>query len=218
MNEPAVFDDTYEKSMPKTNMHYDGKKFIEHREVHNIYGYYYQKVAFNSLLNRFDYKIRPFILSRSYYAGCQKNGWIWTGDQASTYDFMNTSIELNFANAVCGVSGCGTDVGGFINNPTPDLMKSWYDLGFLYIFFRGHSAFNTIRREPWLFEENIKNSIIDSIKLRYNLLMFFYSKFYEYTINGVSIMKPLWMIFKNNEKLFEKLLNIKEQGSLFVLG
>ena len=218
MNEPAVFDDTYEKSMPKTNMHYDGEKYIEHREVHNIYGYYYQKVAFNSLLNRFDYKIRPFILSRSYYAGCQKNGWIWTGDQVSTYDFMNTSIELNFANAVCGVSGCGTDVGGFINNPTPDLMKSWYDLGFLYIFFRGHSAFNTIRREPWLFEENIKNSIIDSIKLRYNLLMFFYSKFYEYTINGVSIMKPLWMIFKNNEKLFEKLLNIKEQGSLFVLG
>jgi len=28
MNEPAVFDDTYEKSMPKTNMHYDGKNFI----------------------------------------------------------------------------------------------------------------------------------------------------------------------------------------------
>ena len=28
MNEPAVFDDTYEKLMPKTNMHYDGKNFI----------------------------------------------------------------------------------------------------------------------------------------------------------------------------------------------
>ena len=218
MNEPAVFDDAYEKSMPKTNMHFDGKKYIEHREIHNIYGYYYQKVAFNSLLNRFNNKIRPFILSRSFYAGSQKNGWIWTGDQGATYDFMDTSIELNFVNGLCGISGCGTDVGGFNFNPTPELMKSWYDLGFLYIFFRGHSAFNTIRREPWLFEENIKNSIIDSIRLRYNLLMFFYSKFYEYTLNGVSIMKPLWMIFKNNEKLFEKLLSIKEQGSLFVLG
>ena len=218
MNEPAVFDDNYEKSMPRTNIHFDGKQKVEHREIHNIYGYYYQKVAFNSLLNRFNNKIRPFILSRSYYAGCHKNGWIWTGDQDATYDFMNTSIELQFTNGLCGAVGCGTDVGGFLNSPTPDLMKSWYDLGFLYMFFRGHSAFNTIRREPWLFSEDIKNSIIDSIKLRYNLLMFFYSKFYDYTLNGVSVMKPIWMIFKNNEKLFEKLLNIKEQGSLFVLG
>ena len=31
-------------------------------------------------------------------------------------------------------------------------------------------------------------------------------------------MKPLWMLFHNNEKIFEKLLNIKEQGSVFVLG
>ena len=218
MNEPSVFDDNYEKTMPRTNIHFDGKQQVEHREIHNIYGYYYQKCAFNSLLNRFNNKTRPFILSRSYYAGSHKNGWIWTGDQGATYDFMNTSIELNFTNGLCGISGCGTDVGGFLNSPTPDLLKSWYNLGFLYIFFRGHSAFNTIRREPWLFEEDIKNSIIESIKLRYNLLMFFYSKFYDYTLNGVSIMKPLWMIFKDNEKLFEKLLNLEEQGSLFVLG
>ena len=108
--------------------------------------------------------------------------------------------------------------GGFLDSPTPDLMKSCYNLGFLYVFFRGHYAFNTIRREPWLFNEDVKNSIIESIRLRYNLLMFFYSKFYDYTLNGISIMKPFWMIFKGNKKIFEKLLHVKEQGSLFVLG
>jgi alpha 1,3-glucosidase len=97
-------------------------------------------------------------------------------------------------------------------------MKSWYDLGLLYIFFRAHSAFNTIRREPWLFNDDIKNSIISNIKLRYNLLMFFYTKFFEYTLHGVSILKPLWMLFHNDEKIFEKLVNIKEQGSIFVIG
>ena len=218
MNEPSVFDDRYEKTMPKTNIHFDGKQNVEHREIHNIYGYYYQKVAYNSLLNRFENKIRPFTLSRSYYAGSQKNGWIWTGDQGASYDFMNTSIELNFTNGFCCISGCGTDVGGFLNNPTPELMKSWYDLGLLYIFFRAHSAFNTIRREPWLFNDDIKNSIISNIKLRYNLLMFFYTKFFEYTLHGVSILKPLWMLFHNDEKIFEKLLNVKEQGSIFVIG
>jgi alpha-glucosidase (family GH31 glycosyl hydrolase) len=48
--------------MPKTNIHFDGKQHVEHREIHNIYGYYYQKVAYNSLLNRFENKIRPFTL------------------------------------------------------------------------------------------------------------------------------------------------------------
>ena len=60
------------------------------------------------------------------------------------------------------MSGCGADLGGFLSSPTPELMKSWYDLGFLYVFFRGHSAFNTIRREPWLFNDDVKDSIIDS--------------------------------------------------------
>ena len=58
MNEPSVFDDRYEKTMPKSNIHFDGKQNVEHREIHNIYGYYYQKVAYNSLLNRYKNKIR----------------------------------------------------------------------------------------------------------------------------------------------------------------
>ena len=56
-------------------------------------------------------------------------------------------------------------------------MNSWYDLGLLYIFFKAYYTFNIFRREPWPVQDDIKNSIILSIKLRYNLLMFFYTKF-----------------------------------------
>ena len=49
--------------------------------------------------------------------------------------------------------------------------------------------------------------------------MFFYTKFYEYTLHGVNILKPIWMLFYNNNKiLFDKFINIKEQGSIFILG
>ena len=49
--------------------------------------------------------------------------------------------------------------------------------------------------------------------------MFFYTKFYEYTLHGVNILKPLWMLFHDkNKNLFNKFLNIKEQGSIFILG
>lgn len=214
MNEPSVFD-SEEMTMPKTNLHFDGTQLVEHKEVHNIYGYFYQKVAYNSLKNRFDNKYRPFILSRSYYAGSQQNSFIWTGDNKATYEFMNNGIETNIINGLCGHSSCGSDVGGFINNPSAQLMKDWYSFGLFYMFFRGHSAFDTIRREPWLFGDDVLNSIKNSIILRYHILMFIYTKFYEYTQTGVSVLKPIWMVFKEQ---FNELINIKDNSSLFVLG
>ena len=214
MNEPSVFD-SEEMTMPKTNIHNDGTQLVEHSEVHNIYGYFYQKVAYESLKNRLGNKYRSFILSRSFYAGSQQNGFIWTGDNKATYDFMHNGTETNIINGLCGHSSCGTDVGGFIDDPTPQLMKDWYSLGLFYMFFRGHSAFNTIRREPWLFGNEVCKSIKESIIQRYHLLMYIYTKFYEYTQTGVSILKPIWMVFR---EYFNDLINIKHNSSLFVLG
>ena len=216
MNEPSVFDAREnDNSMPKTNIHNDGSQLVEHREVHNIYGHFYQKVAYEALKSRLGSNKRAFTLSRSFYAGTQQNGFVWTGDQGTTMDFMNSSIETNIINALCGISGCGSDVGGFLNNPTPEVMKSWYSLGIFYTFFRGHSCIDTIRREPWLFEKSICNSIIESIRLRYHLLMYTYTKFYEHVNNGIPVLKPIWMKFK---KYFNYFINMKEQGSLFIFG
>ena len=217
MNEPSVFTmvRSEEGTMPKTNIHNDGTQLVEHREVHNLYGYFYQKTAYESLKNRLGDNNRAFILTRSFYAGSQKYGFIWTGDQCSTFEYFNTSIETNMINSLCGISGTGSDVGGFMNNPTPELMKVWYNLGNFYPFFRGHSSIGTIRREPWLFEKEICDSIIESIRLRYHLLMYVYTKFFEHTKSGIPILKPMWMKFRNN---FDDFINTKEQGSLFIFG
>lgn len=215
MNEPSVFDSQDDNSMPKTNIHNDGTQLVEHREVHNIYGHFYQKVAYEALKSRLGSNKRAFTLSRSFYAGSQQNGFIWTGDQGISMEFLNSSIETNIINALCGISGCGSDIGGFMGSPTAEVVKSWYTLGIFYSFFRGHSSIDTVRREPWLYEEDICNSIIDSIRLRYHLLMYTYTKFYEHSNNGIPILKPIWMKFRNN---FNDLINISEQGSLFVFG
>ena len=217
MNEPSVFtlSPSEDRTMPKTNIHNDGTQLVEHREIHNLYGYFYHKIAYESLKYRLGENKRAFILSRSFYAGSQKKGFIWTGDQKSTFDHFYCSIETNIINSLCGISGTGSDVGGFMDNPTPELMKVWYNLGNFYPFFRGHSCIGTIRREPWLFEKDICDSIIESIKLRYHLLMYVYTKFYEHTKNGIPILKPIWMKFRDN---FEDFIQMEEQGALFVFG
>ena len=51
MNEPACFD-PYEHSMPKANLHNFGESegIYEHREVHNLYGYYNTMATYEGLL------------------------------------------------------------------------------------------------------------------------------------------------------------------------
>jgi alpha-glucosidase (family GH31 glycosyl hydrolase) len=53
MNEPACFD-PYEKSMAKANLHNfgDSSKLVEHRDVHNLYGYYNTQATYEGLLKR----------------------------------------------------------------------------------------------------------------------------------------------------------------------
>ena len=69
MNEPACFD-PYEKTMPKSNIHnFGNNNLVEHRDAHNTYGYFNHKATYEGLLERSKGQERPFVLSRSYFAG-----------------------------------------------------------------------------------------------------------------------------------------------------
>ena len=75
MNEPAVFEGS-ENTFPRTNLHGSN---IENRDLHNIYGMYAHRATYEGLLLR-NSNSRPFTLSRAFYAGTQRYGAIWTGD------------------------------------------------------------------------------------------------------------------------------------------
>ena len=68
MNEPSVFNGP-EVTMPKDLMHVGN---VEHREMHNIYGHLYVMGTHAGHLKRSDNQLRPFILTRSAFAGTQR--------------------------------------------------------------------------------------------------------------------------------------------------
>ncbi|KAM4667279.1 neutral alpha-glucosidase C isoform 5-T5 [Amazona ochrocephala] len=70
MNEPSVFKGA-ELTMQKDAVHYNN---WEHREVHNLYGFYQQMATAEGLIKRSSGKERPFVLTRSFFAGSQKYG------------------------------------------------------------------------------------------------------------------------------------------------
>ncbi|KAI4343476.1 hypothetical protein L6164_010819 [Bauhinia variegata] len=198
MNEPSVFNGP-EVTMPRDALHYGG---VEHRELHNAYGYYFHMATADGLIKRGDGKDRPFVLSRAFFAGSQRYGAVWTGDNSADWDHLRVSVPMVLSLGLTGMSFSGADVGGFFGNPEPELLVRWYQIGAFYPFFRGHAHHDTKRREPWLFGERNTELIREAIHVRYALLPYFYTLFREANTTGVPVARPLWMEFPSDEATF----------------
>ncbi|XP_043690033.1 probable glucan 1,3-alpha-glucosidase [Telopea speciosissima] len=214
MNEPSVFNGP-EVTMPRDALHYGG---VEHRELHNAYGYYFHMASTDGLLKRGDGKDRPFILSRAFFAGSQRYGAVWTGDNSADWDQLRVSVPMILTLGLTGISFSGADVGGFFGNPEPELLVRWYQIGAYYPFFRGHAHHDTKRREPWLFGERNTELMREAIRIRYTLLPYFYTLFREANTSGIPVVRPLWMEFPVDEATFSNDEAFMVGNSLLVQG
>uniref|UniRef100_A0A669PRU5 Uncharacterized protein n=1 Tax=Phasianus colchicus TaxID=9054 RepID=A0A669PRU5_PHACC len=198
MNEPSVFKGA-ELTMQKDAVHYNN---WEHRELHNLYGFYQQMATAEGLIKRSSGKERPFVLTRSFFAGSQKYGAVWTGDNTAEWGYLKISIPMLLTISMAGISFCGADVGGFIGDPEPELLVRWYQAGAYQPFFRGHSNMKSKRREPWLFGEKNTQIIREAIRERYVLLPYLYTLFYRAHTEAEPVMRPLWIEFPEKLETF----------------
>ncbi|EFA77026.1 alpha-glucosidase II [Heterostelium album PN500] len=199
MNEPSVFDGP-EVSMHKDALHHGS---VEHRDLHNMYGYYYHMATADGLVKRnSDQNDRPFVLSRAFFAGSQRIGAIWTGDNAAQWSHLKVANPMLLSLGLAGITFSGADVGGFFGNPDGELMARWYQAGAFQPFFRGHAHLDAKRREPWLFGEPYLSVMRSAIQQRYSFLPLWYTIFYQNTLNGAPTMRPLWVEFPSDANLF----------------
>lgn len=105
--------------MPKDSIHYGG---WEHRDVHNINGMlfvclfcpfysfmilisgYQSNTTAKALIARSTPAKRPFVLTRSFFAGSQRFGAMWTGDNMGTWEHMEVGVKMVLANGIAGMS------------------------------------------------------------------------------------------------------------------
>ncbi|KIM31479.1 glycoside hydrolase family 31 protein [Serendipita vermifera MAFF 305830] len=198
MNEPSVFNGP-EITMPKTNLHFDG---WEHRDVHNINGMLFQNATSQAVKYRTDPPQRPFVLSRAFFAGSQRFGAVWTGDNLGTWEHMAIGVPMVLSNGIAGITFSGADVGGFFGNPDIEMLVRWYQVGAFAPFFRAHAHIDTKRREPFLLSEPHKSMVRDIIRLRYSLLPVWYTAFRYSSVSGVPVLRPQYTVFPNDPKGF----------------
>lgn len=149
---------------------------------------------------------RVFILTRSAYAGQQRNSAAtWSGDIQGTWDVLAKQIVggLNFS--LCGIPYWTTDIGGFFvnypngsNNPEyRELYTRWFEYGAFCPLFRSHGT--QALREMWQFGPDVEKTLLKYDNLRYRLMPYIYSQAWNVTNNNGTIMRALVMDFPNDE-------------------
>ena len=198
MNEPSVFNGP-ETTMPKDNLHHGN---WEHRDVHNINGMTFHNATYEALLHRDKTPKRPFVLTRSFFAGSQRTAAMWTGDNLADWGHLEASIPMILAQNIAGFPFSGADVGGFFGNPSKELLTRWYQAGIFNPFLRAHAHIDTRRREPYLAGEPYTPIIAKALRLRYALLPAWYTAFHDASVTGAPIVRPNYYVHPGDEAGF----------------
>ena len=191
MNEPTSFVAWGELTLPDSTRHHLEGTGGDHRQAHNLYGLQMNRAAWESL-RRCSPDQRPWILSRSGWAGGQRYAWNWTADTECTWDCLRMNLTSILGLAVSGFSYTGPDIGGFSGDPSAELFLRWFQMAAFLPFFRTHSAVGTAPREPWVYGEPYTSIIRNYLSLRYRLLPYLYTLAWQQATRGTPLIRPLF--------------------------
>jgi alpha-glucosidase len=191
MNEPTSFAAFGESTLPRSARHDLEGRGGDHREAHNVYALCMAQAAYQALLELAPQE-RPFLFSRSGWAGMQSYGGTWSGDVATGWPGLRASLSLVMGLGLCGVPYSGPDVGGFDGSPSPELYLRWFQLGAYLPLFRTHASLRAGRREPWEFGADVLEHARVALVERRRLLPYFMTLAHLARRTGAPYVRPLW--------------------------
>ncbi|MBI5464891.1 MAG: hypothetical protein HY966_08075, partial [Ignavibacteriales bacterium] len=189
MNEPAVFD-VPTKTFDLNVMHDDNGLKTDHRKNHNVYGMQMARGTFEGV-QKLRPNERPFVLTRASYAGGNRYASAWTGDNISSWEHLEMAVPMCLNLSISGQPFVGTDIGGFIGSPSGELYARWLQLGVFTPLMRTHTEIGSADQEPWSYGKKFESINKKSIQLRYKLLPYIYTQFYNASKTGIPMMRPL---------------------------
>lgn len=210
MNEPAMFR-VNNLTFPDDVRHdYDGAP-TDHKKAHNIFGMQMTRASFDGLKKLQPAK-RPFLLGRASFSGGQRYAALWTGDNVASWEHLKYANRQCLRMSISGYSMVGTDIGGFVDDPTPEMLTRWLQLAVFHPFMRIHSMGNNTDgaaeaeadevkkaeelnrqdQEPWVHGKPHTKHNRKAIEMRYQLLPYLYTGFREHVQTGKPVLRNLF--------------------------
>jgi alpha-D-xyloside xylohydrolase len=156
---------------------------------------------------------RVYILSRSAFAGSQRNGvTAWSGDVLSDFETYKRQIPAALNFELSGIPYWTSDIGGFImghpNDPAyRELFVRWFQFGTFCPILRVHGTRAPDTNELWSYGPDAQAALVKFDKLRYRLMPYIYSMAWMVTSANYTPMRPLVMDFASDQRV----LNIGDQ-------
>ncbi|MEU1052764.1 glycoside hydrolase family 31 protein [Streptomyces sp. NPDC005876] len=190
-DEPTSFAAFGEPALPRSARHALEGGGGDHREAHNVYGLCMARAGYEGLRELVPGQ-RPFVVSRSGWAGLQRYGGTWSGEVATGWAGLRASLALVLGLGLCGVPYSGPDIGGFDGSPSPELYLRWFQLGAHLPLFRTHAGARAGRREPWEFGDEVLAHARVALVERRRLLPYFMTLAHLARRTGAPYVRPLW--------------------------
>jgi alpha-D-xyloside xylohydrolase len=152
---------------------------------------------------------RVFLLTRSAFAGQQRNGAaVWSGDVYSSWWALRHQVPAGLNFALSGNPYWTTDIGGY-HEPFPnaanqpayqELYARWFEYGTFCPIFRTHG--HRDHNELWTYDQ-VFPTLLAFDRLRYRLLPYIYSLAWKVTSEDYTIQRPLVMDFREDPATWE---------------
>lgn len=217
MTDPAIVangdNNTPDNTLPLDLMTFDKVtgQYQPQAKMHNTFAINLIQATFNGLTalkqsaaykGTYNYQKRNFIIGRGAYCGVHRYAGVWTGDSASSWDFLSINIPevLNFGLSGQAISGC--DIGGFAIGSGSEgggvtnyeLYTRWMTLGAFLPWYRNHyDGYSKTFQEPYNYGEPVPTHCRKYIELRYQLLQLFYDAMYTNTQTGLPVARAMFI-------------------------
>ncbi|KAI9806522.1 MAG: hypothetical protein M1833_003709 [Piccolia ochrophora] len=168
-------------------------------DIHNLYGHQILNATYQALLEVFPGK-RPFIIGRSTFAGSGTLAGHWGGDNYSKWAYMFFSIPQALSFSLFGIPMFGADVCGFAGNTDAELCSRWMQLSAFFPFYRNHNILSADPQEPYVWS-SVMDASKSAMSIRYALLPYMYTLFYQAHTTGSTVMRALAWEFPNDPAL-----------------
>jgi alpha-glucosidase len=203
LNEPA------QNYMPEAIYDFEGEHRTD-RQARNLFALR-ETAATQEALRNLRPTERPWILSRSGFAGIQRFAANWSGDTLSSFDSLRTSVQMSLSMGLSGQQQFGHDVGGFLGAPSPELFIRWLEFSSFTPLLRNHSLNTSPSREPWAFGEPYLGLARGVLNERYRLIPFLYTLLERAARIGQPVLAPTVFHFAQDPQTYT-------QDTEFMLG
>lgn len=166
----------------------DGEAVVRHDHVHNLYGFNMTRAASESFK-----ELAPdkdiLMFSRASYIGMHRYGGIWTGDNHAWWSHILLSLKMLPSLNMCGFMYVGSDIGGFNDNTTEELMMRWMGLAVFVPLMRNHAAAGTRYQELYRFTDT--DTFKNIVTMRYALIPYLWEAYRKAVEQDTLMYRPL---------------------------